>query len=267
MVTTGIIFFLSSLLIVFTSFFRLYKYRDCRYLTVLSVIYSVFCFMAFGKIAGFIAAQSIESIVTQYGYDASRLPVSVSGLIKCGLIGGCTFNLFTAIWIWLRGGFWKYCLISVVLFCIVGLAAAPVVGISPIYSLFGMCCGFMASVAWVLGLTYVEFCVIGNIYVPALAVILTAIYMVYNCRTAYNIIVKDLVTLSGISQMAAVILLLWHYWGSYDYAFYQCVKDLRGLADRYHTTYEAVNIVIYVLIIPAFLAVDIIIGRSFRIKK
>lgn len=260
------LYFITSLLIIIAFIPRLKKGFPSICLIIIAICYSAFCFVAFGKLQGFIPSEPITGLISEQGYDPSRLPVPIAKLIKVGLLCGVAFNLFTAIWILLKGKLWSYCLVSASSFCLVGLILGFFIHLNPLYSLFGVCCGFMASVAWVLGLSYIEFCVIGNIYIPAIAIIVTAIYLLKGCLFRKGLCGK-LMSVFGASQIIAVILLLWHYWGGFHYAFYQCVRDLKFLAQHLESTYEAINIYIYVVIIPLILVIDLILYRWAMISS
>lgn len=265
------IYFITSLLILSAGTARFNKDFLVKSVGILcaTLVYCVFCFIAFGKLQGFLPSQSIEHFISQHGYDATRFPFSVSNLIQVALTGGCAFNLFTALAIWRKVGFWKYCIISVLLFCLVGLAVGPFIGLSPIYSLFDLCCAFMASVAWVLGLTYIEFCVIGNIWIPCAAIISTAIFLVCaSCRYLRSHSGMTGVWAIGtiifaFLQIIGAMLLLCHYAGTMREAFFRCVQDLKLLAALAHTSYEVVNIFLWVLVGSSLLAFNIFVGRRF----
>ena len=256
------VYFMSSLLIVGIVIYRFNKKAISRsgIIILAAVCYSVFCFVAFGKVKGFIPTVSIASLISQQGYDSSRLPLSISQFTRLGLICGIAFNLFTAVWLVLKGKFWSYCLISALLFCIVGLVMGAFIGLNPIYSLFGLCCGFMAAVAWVLGLSYVEFCVIGNIYIPVFIIMLAALYLIFSC-VKEQIRHDWLFIIYGTIQIIGGFALLIHYYGGYNDVFNQCVYDLNTLGKYFGVTYESINIYIYVCIIPLILAIDIILLR------
>ena len=205
-------------------------------LIIAATVYAALCFVAYGKLAGLIPCVQIMEIINQKGYDTSVLPLSVEKLLDLLLAGGILFNILTAVWFFLRWGFWKWCLTVAAVFCISSAAMGPLLlNMSPLYSLFGACCGIMAGVGWILGLTYVEFCVIGNIWVPCAAMMFASAYLIYAS--------------------------LRNYAGTMQEAFYRCVRDLRMLAQIFHTTYEAVNIFIYVFLGVAILAFDIISAK------
>lgn len=261
--------FITSLVILSAGIARFNKITLAKSVGVLctALVYCVFCFIVFGKLQGFIPSQSIEQFISQHGYDVARLPFPVYNLIQATLIGGCTFNLYTALAIWCNAGIGKYSIISVFLFCFIGLAIGPVAGLSPIDSLFLLCCAFMTSVAWVLGLTYVEFCVIGNIWIPCLFIMGAAIFLTYasyRClRLGMMVIPASITSIFGITQIISIILLLLHYMGTMNEAFYRCVQDLKYLATLAHTSYEVVNIFIWVFVGVSLLIFNIVVGRFF----
>lgn len=269
------IYFITSLLILSVGTVRFTKGYFFKSVGILcaTLVYCVFCFIAFGKLHGFFPSQNIERFISQHGYDAAILPFSVSNLIQVVLIGGCIFNLLTALAIWWKTEFWKYSIISIFIFCLVGLGIGPVIGLSPIYSLFALCCAFMASVAWVLGLTYVEFCVIGNIWIPCVAIISTAIFLVYASRcylrshSGMTRVWAIGTIIFAFLQIVGAMLLLYHYAGTIREAFYRCMQDLKLLAALAHTSYEAVNIFLWVFIGTSLLAFNIYVGRCLLKRK
>lgn len=259
------VYFISSLLIVGAGIFRFNKKAISTSISIIfaAVCYSVFCFVAFGKVKGFIPTENIASLISQQGYDPSRLPLPISQLTRLGFICGIAFNLFTALWLVLKGKFGNYCLISALLFCIVGIVMGAYIRLNPIYSLFGLCCGFMAAVGWVLGLSYVEFCVIGNIYITAFTIMIAASCVIISSAKK-QIRLNWLLIIYGAVQIMGAFALLCHYHGGFNHAFYQCVYDLKAMAKYFGTTYEAMNIYIYVCIIPLILATDIILWRMTK---
>lgn len=150
------------------------------------------------------------------------------------------------------------------------LMAATVVYVLFCAMVYGRCTGFLPGVAivgWAFGLTYVQFCVIGNIWVPCTAVIAASGYLVYAAVSRFGALsaaqkaVRVLAVGAAAVQIVAMVMLLRHYAGTFDYAFYECVRDLKMIAAMFGTTYIIVNIVIYVLLGVILLALDIIAAR------
>ncbi len=271
----GTLFFSTSLLILSAGIARFNKDTLVKSVGVLcaTLIYCAFCFIVFGKLQGFLPSQSVEQFISQHGYDASRLPIAVSNFVQLALIGGCVFNLFTVLAIWWETGFWKYCIVTVLLFCLAGVVFGPVIGQSPICSLFGLCCAFMASVSWGLGLTYAEFCVIGNIWIPCAAIIGTSSFLVYaswrymRSHSGMTRVWPIGTIVFAFLQIIGAMLLLHHYAGTMHEAFYRCVQDLKLLAALAHTSYEAVNIFLWVFIGTSLLTFNIYVGRCLLKRK
>lgn len=258
-------FFISSLLIIAAVFCTM-KTRNTTSkvsLIVGAFLYSAFCFVAYGKMSGLIPTVSIPEIVRQKGFDPRSLPISIESIIQCGFLMGIFMNVVTSIWVFLRKGFWGWCLMITAIFCIGGIVSGPLVGVSPVISLFGLCCGAMAVVGWVLGLTYVEFCVIGNIWVPCLGIIAASVYLICGCVKGLgrHPIIAVLGIMFAVVEIIGMFALLWHYQGSMDEAFYTCVRDLRYIAALAGTTYEVVNLVIYVLGSVMLMSIDIVGGK------
>lgn len=258
-------FFISSLLIIAAVLYTLNTRKNTSKVLLVAgaFLYSAFCFVAYGKMSGLIPTVSIPEIVRQKGFDPGVLPISIESTIQCGFLMGILMNVVTSVWVFLREGFWGWCLLMTAVFCIGGIISGPLVGVSPVISLFGLCCGAMAVVGWVLGLTYVEFCVIGNIWMPCLGIIAASIYLICGCVRGFGR--HPLIAISGIMfagiEIVGMLALLWHYQGSMNEAFYTCVRDLRNIAALAGTTYEVVNLVIYVLGSIVLMAIDIAGGK------
>lgn len=235
-------------------------------LLISTVLYFAFCALATARLCGIVPTQSIEQIVHQQGFDPRSVPVSVGALVHSGLIALIGLNLLSAFWIWRGLGFWSWFLTCVVIFFVVGGVVGIVLGLSPIYVWFGVCCGIMAMVGWVLGFSYIEFCVIGNIWLHALAIIASAIYMMAKVRNR-QLLFKTLCFCWGIGQIAVMLILLFHYWGSMDYAFYLCVHDLRTLAATCHTTYQIINIIVYFPLFILPLQINLAISHISNLSK
>lgn len=254
MITYALIFAISSILTLVVSCYRRSK------TTFPALLFSLFCCGVFGKIIGFIPAAPINQIVNQSGFDDVNLPISIGSAVglACGL--GTAFNLLTALWIYKDWSFWRWVVFSIVGFCIACSVAGSFFGIPPLEALFGGCCGFMLLVGWVFGLTYIEFCVIGNIWIPIIAIIASVSVMIYAGRS------NRLVILWGVFLIIGAVVISVHYALPMHEAFFLCVADLKWLAAQVHTTYVIVNLVIYVCLIVALLAVNIGITRKY-LKK
>lgn len=255
MTAAALIFAVSSLLIAVASI-----YRRSKWAVTASIVYAIFCAVVLGKVIGFIPATPIGQLVSQSGFDGRNLPISFERLVALACELGTVFNLITALWIYKGWGFWRWVVSSIVGFCLVCTCAGPFFGIPPLEALFGGCCGFMLLVGWAFGLTYIEFCVIGNIWIPVVAIIASASGIIYAGHSNKSVI------LWGVLQIIGAVVIGVHYALPIHEAFFLCVADLKLLAAKFHTTYVIVNLVIYVLLIVAVLAVNIGIIRKY-LKK
>ncbi len=254
--------FLSSLAIVATCFFV--NVRRRWIITMLALGYCFFCLVAFGKVEGFIPSSPIKEMVNQNGFDLRRLPIPIEDMIEYASAFGTLFNLVTTLWIFKRWGFWKWCICSATGFCVICAAAGPVFEMSPLYSLFGGCCAFMLLVGWVFGLTYIQFCVIGNIWIPIIAALTSALTLLYvtflNKKTSG--LTKYSIILWVMCQCTASFIIGIHYALPMKDAFFLCVSDLKQLAQICHTTYAVVNLVIYVFGIVVVISANISLIRK-----
>ena len=120
--------------------------------------------------------------------------------------------------------------------------------------LFDICCKIMSSLGDFFGLSYKEICVIGNIHIQggiwllsALLPIIALIWMLWK-QTSFG---KFLYLLFAIGYGLGCSILLMMFVERYSFpiteGFDICVKDLRHIAKSYSTTYQAVNIYIFVI--------------------
>lgn len=115
-------------------------------LVAASAVYSIFCLVACIKMT---LGRPLDPVIAKQGFD-SMICATVA---SCG---GMLVNVVTSVWIWLRVGLWKWVLTMTAAFCAVGAFAGIQLGVSPIESLFALCCAFMAAVGVVHGFSYVE---------------------------------------------------------------------------------------------------------------
>lgn len=71
----------------------------------------------------------------------------------------------------------------------------------------------------------------------------------------------------GIAQIMVVLWFLCRYALSFKDAFQKTVDDLNYMASAFHTTYEAVNIVVWVFVIVILLAANVLLTRRLARTK
>ena len=116
--------------------------------------------------------------------------------------------------------------------------------------LFDLCCKIMSAIGEFLGFSYKEICVIGNIYVQGglllLSAWLPAIALIFHKQTSHR---KKLYLAVGYGVICSIlfILICVRYSFPITEGFDVCVNDLRWLARTLGTTYQVVNIYIFVI--------------------
>lgn len=114
--------------------------------------------------------------------------------------------------------------------------------------LFDYCCQIMYALGNLLGLSYQEVCVIGNIYVQgALLVATSAVPVWFAFKQKSHYALKTVACVNVLCCSALVLYFCFRYAPPLAASFDRCVEDLKSLAEVWHTTYVVVNIVIFVL--------------------
>ena len=119
---------------------------------------------------------------------------------------------------------------------------------------FIACCGVLYVTGMVLGFTYKEICVIVNIYLESGLCLLSALWVTWTCINSFcstKTWGRTIFMLAGIGYgLIYLIGFLWlcnHYAMSMSDAFDLCYRELITLSKEYHTTYNNVNYVIFIL--------------------
>lgn len=159
----------------------------------------------------------------------------------------------------------KYTLVFVVIVLLICCMPPLIVPI------FQLCCGIMMTLGNLVGLSYKEVCVLGNVYMQGGLWVLSSLLPLY-------IAIKALVDRYTISRVITVIVgaiysviytLTFTYFASRYQppladAFDLCVKDLYSVAGKMGTTYEVVNIIFFVAFWGLSLIFNYIIYRILK---
>ena len=118
--------------------------------------------------------------------------------------------------------------------------------------LFDICCKIMSGLGSLLGLSYKEICVIGNIHIQGGIWLLSAMipFIVLMQHKQTSMIRKTYLILAiGYGFIHSILFIM--FCGRYSFpimeGFDVCVKDLQHIAKNYSTTYQALNIYIFVV--------------------
>ena len=125
-------------------------------------------------------------------------------------------------------------------------------------TLFGLCVSFLTTLGVLTHLTYKQISVVFNLYLQgailAVSGYLPLIAMVRNPQSHATLIALAYAAL----YVAGFVWLLWHYGGPMDIAFDRCVGDLIRVARMWRMSYNAVNIIIFVILWLALTIANII---------
>ena len=148
-------------------------------------------------------------------------------------------------------------LLALALLTLLGIAliGSHVTGRSFDECFFGACCGSLYALGLALGYTYKEICVIVNIYLEAALCVLSALWVTWTCINSFRsskTLGRMLLMLAGIAYGLIYLFgFLWlcnHYAMPMNDAFDLCYRELIAFSKTYHTTYNNVNYVIFILI-------------------
>lgn len=120
--------------------------------------------------------------------------------------------------------------------------------------LFDICCRIMSSLGDFFGLSYKEICVIGNIHIQggiwilsALLPITALIWMLWKQRSFGRFLYLIFAVGYGLGSSILLMMFVERYSFPIIEGFDICVNDLRFIAKVYNTTYQAINIFIFVI--------------------
>jgi hypothetical protein len=131
---------------------------------------------------------------------------------------------------------------------------------------FGVCVLFLLLLGKLFGLTYKQISVVFNLWVQGAVLALSglapfgiAVYKMIGSFSMWWLALSAVLLIYGIAYVYAFTQMLQHYHLPFNDAFYFCVRDLRWLAMKWHTTYQMVNLLIFVLFYLILLGLNIAI--------
>lgn len=131
---------------------------------------------------------------------------------------------------------------------------------------FGLCVLFLFLLGKLFGLTYKQISVVFNLWVQGAVLTLSglapfgvAIYKFIESFSVSWMILTIILACYGLVYLYAFVKMLQHYHLPFNDAFNLCVRDLKWLARRWHTTYQIVNLLIFVLFYLILLGLNILI--------
>ena len=247
---------------------------------VLNVIVAICC--------GVLTATYVSAIF-QIGQFTSLLRLwpetqSLSALIpKIGIaLTLCCIAGNMLVWLFVRkvtvDNLWRWILIMLgvflLLMVILGAGLSVMTGLSFDTCFFCSCCGFMGASGLAWGLSYKEICVIGNIYLESALCLLSALWLTWVCvkryldrKTVGNGLLMTASCVYGVVCCVAFFLICAHYAMPLDDAFDLCFRELNELAAKWHTTYNNVNYILFMILFLVIFVGNLLLARLLRSKK
>ena len=131
---------------------------------------------------------------------------------------------------------------------------------------FGLCVLFLLLLGKLFGLTYKQISVVFNLWLQGAVLALSglapfgiAIYKLLESFSMGWLLLTIIFAVYGMAYVYAFIKMLQHYHLPFNDAFDLCVMDLQFLAKKWHTTYQMVNLLVFVLFYLILLGVNVMI--------
>ena len=119
---------------------------------------------------------------------------------------------------------------------------------------FGLCAAFLLLIGKLFGFSYKEISVIFNLWIQGAVLMISGLLpsvaqtvAIINEPSLTNGMFLFFFLIYASIYVVGFIVLLKHYNLPYNDAFDLCVNDLLWIADKWHISYHAVNLVIFVL--------------------
>ena len=131
---------------------------------------------------------------------------------------------------------------------------------------FGLCVLFLLLLGKLVGLTYKQISVVFNLWVQGAVLALSGLVpfgvIVYKMLESFSIgwlFLSIIFAIYGMVYVYAFVRMLKHYHLPFNDAFDLCVRDLQWLAKKWHTSYQMVNLLIFVLFYLILLGINFLI--------
>lgn len=209
-------------------------------------------------ISAFFHADYMMDLLDMYGQSIRSYHsyICVTSFLGCLLVN---LMLFLSVRYMKKQHVWKWIIGVFALFLFVilmiGTCVSLVTGVSLDQGFFAACCGVMGAVGVAWGLTYKEICVIGNIYIEAGLCLLSALWLTWGTikdfwqrRTVPSGLLMSAGILYGLVYLIGFWMICRHYAMPLENAFDLCYHELIVLASDWHTTYNNVNYLIFILL-------------------
>ena len=133
---------------------------------------------------------------------------------------------------------------------------------------FGLCVLFLLGLGKLWGLTYKQISVVFNLWVQGAALTLSGLAPAAACvyKLAHGGSHLWLAAVIPFLAYAAIyvygfVRMLRHYHLPFEDAFDLCVEDLQMLSAKWHTTYEMVNLILFVLFFLVLITINMFLAH------
>lgn len=228
----------------------------------LVILYGVVLRLGNGGGVDLLSMQQITAAVGQSGYSMEAFNLLTAVIAFCLAIANIVFGLI----IHKTKHPIVYCLaLSIIALGVLSVPAVFVTGCNPVVNFFMECCGVMAYFAWMLDLTYKEFCVIGNIYIEAALCLMAAVAPLLLClRTRKGFVMTAFCAINAAIHSVVFLVICMHYWMPLEDGFDLCYKELNQMGTFTGLGYIAVNIVLFVILFVGDLIVNAVIYQLVK---
>ena len=132
---------------------------------------------------------------------------------------------------------------------------------------FAWCVIFLRILGRCTGLSYVQISVVFNLWIQGGVLSLSGwmpfvkgLMCPYQLHEGVWWLIMLCTLCYGLLYLMAFVLMLRHYRLPFDRAFDKCVSDLQHIASLWHCSYNAVNIIIFVILFLVLLALNIFLA-------
>ena len=132
---------------------------------------------------------------------------------------------------------------------------------------FAICVGFLMLLGKLCGLTYKQISVVFNLWLQGAMLVLSSIlplaislFYIFNGFTIPRLLFVLFFIFYVLVYVLAFMRLLHHYHLPIDRAFDRCVHDLQVLARKWHTSYQVVNLLLFVGVFLLLLALNLCVS-------
>lgn len=132
---------------------------------------------------------------------------------------------------------------------------------------FGLCVLFLLLLGKLCGLTYKQISVVFNLWLQGVVLMLSglapfgiAVYKMMGAFSLWWLLLSAVLLIYGFAYVYAFIKMLQNYHLPFNAAFDLCVDDLQRFAAKWNTTYQMVNLLIFILFYLILLGLNILIS-------